>query len=104
MEGKNQRAIRNIKSKLSRDKYNKIYLTCCAPSKIYRTEKIYKTVENDSIRNFSLLQIISTIGTTSYHLAEHLAMLSASLRRSDIIVRKENLKTCLPRWLQTDFI
>ena len=57
IEGKMQRAIRKIKSKLNKDEYNKIYPTGSAPGKLCGTAKVHKMAENDSIGNLPLRPI-----------------------------------------------
>ena len=42
IKGEIQRAIRKIKSKVSKDEYNKIYPTGSAPGKLYGTAKVHK--------------------------------------------------------------
>ena len=64
IEGKIQRAIRKIKSKLSKDEYNKIYSTGSASGKLYGTANVHIMAENDNIDNLPLRPIISNIGTT----------------------------------------
>ena len=66
IEGKIQRGIRKIKSKVSKDEYNKIYPTGSAPGKLYGTAKVHKMAD------LPLRPIISSIGAASYHLAKHL--------------------------------
>ena len=99
IERKIQRAIRNIKSKLSKDECNKIYLTGSAPGKLYGTAKVHKMAGNDNIDNLPLRPIISNIGTTFYHLAKHLAKLLSPLCHSEFTVKNtkalyKNLKKC----------
>ena len=53
VEGRIQRAIRKIKSKVSKDEYNKIYSTGSAPGRLYETAKVHKMAEN-SIENLPL--------------------------------------------------
>ena len=65
IEGKIQRAIRKIKSKLSKDEYNKIYSTGSASGKLYGTSNVHIMAENDNIDNLPLRPIISNIGTAS---------------------------------------
>ena len=87
IERKIQRAIRNIKSKLSKDECNKIYLTGSAPGKLYGTAKVHKMAGNDNIDNLPLRPIISNIGTASYHLVKHLAKLLSPLSHSEFPVK-----------------
>ena len=82
IEGKIQRAIRKIKSKVSKDEYNKIYPTASAPGKLYGIAKVHKMAEKDSIENLPLRPIFSNIGTASYYLAKHLAKLLSPLSHS----------------------
>ena len=79
IEGKIQRAIRKIKSKVSKDEYNKIYPTASAPGKLYGIAKVHKMAKKDSIENLPLRPIFSNIGTASYYLAKHLAKLLSPL-------------------------
>ena len=90
IEGKIQRAIRKIKSKVRKGEYNKIYPTGSAPGKLYGIAKVHKMAENDSIENLPLRRIISNIGTASYHLAKHVAKLLSPLSHSEFTV--ENTK------------
>ena len=99
IEGKIQRAIRKIKSKLSKDEYNKIYSTGSASGKLYGTANVHIMAENDNIDNLPLRPIISNIGTTFYHLAKHLAKLLSPLCHSEFTVKNtkalyKNLKKC----------
>ena len=99
IEGKIQRAIRKIKSKLSKDEYNKIYSTGSASGKLYGTANVHITAENDNIDNLPLRPIISNIGTTFYHLAKHLAKLLSPLCHSEFTVKNtkalyKNFKKC----------
>ena len=93
IEEKIQREIRNrkIKSKLSKDDYNKIYPTGSAPGKLYGTLKVHKMAENDSVENPSLRPIISNTGTASYHLAKHLGKLLSPVSHSEFTVKKQKL-------------
>ena len=94
-----QRAVRNIKSKLSKDEYNKIHPIVSPPGKLYGTAKVNKIAGNDSIGNFPLRPINSNIGLACYHLAKRLKSFShPSVNRS--LLRKmqkllyKKLKTC----------
>ena len=89
-KGKIQREIRKIKSKLSKDEYNKICPTGSAPSKLYETADVHKMAKNDSIEKLPLRPIISKIRTASYHLAKHLAKLLSPLQK----LLYKNLKIC----------
>ena len=93
IEEKIEREIRNrkIKSKLSKDDYNKIYPTGSAPGKLYGTLKIHKMAENDSVENPPLQPIISNTGTASYHLAKHLRKLLSPVSHSEFTVKKQKL-------------
>ena len=51
IEGKIERAIGKIKSKLSKDEYNKIYPTGSASGKLYGTAKVNKMAKIDNIDN-----------------------------------------------------
>ena len=95
------RTIRNIKSNLSKDDYNKIDLTGSEPGKLYGTAKLYKTAENDSIENLPLRTIISNIGTASHHLAKHLEKLLSPLSQSEFTLKNkktfiQEIKNMLP--------
>ena len=54
IEGKIQRAIRKMKSKLIKDEYNNVYPTGSAPGKLFGTVKPHKMVKNDNIDNLPL--------------------------------------------------
>ena len=82
-----QRAIRRIKSKLSKDECNKIYPTGSAPGKLYGTAKVHKMAGNDNIDNLPLRPIISNIGTAPYHLVKHLAKVLSPLSHSEFPVK-----------------
>ena len=86
IEGKIQRAIRKMKSKLIKDEYNNVYPTGSAPGKLFGTVKPHKMAKNDNIDNLPLRPIISRIGTASYHLAKHLAKLLSPLSHSEFTV------------------
>ena len=58
IEAKIQRTIRRIKSKLSKDAYNKIYPTGSESGKLYGTARVHKMAEIDSIGNLPLRPII----------------------------------------------
>ena len=87
IEGKIQRAIRKIKSKLSKDEYNKIYSTGSASGKLYGTANVHMMAENDNIDNLPLRPIISNIGTAPYHLVKHLAKVLSPLSHSEFPVK-----------------
>ena len=91
IEGKIERAIGKIKSKLSKDEYNKIYPTGSASGKLYGTAKVNKMAKIDNIDNPPIWLIVSNISAASYHLAKHLAKLLSLLSHSDFIVK--NTKT-----------
>ena len=82
-----QRAIRRIKSKLSKNECNKIYPTGSAPGKLYGTAKVHKMAGNDNIDNLPLRPIISNIGTAPYHLVKHLAKVLSPLSHSEFPVK-----------------
>ena len=90
IQGKIQKAIRKMKSKLSKDKYNKVYPTGSASDKLFGTVKPHKMAKNGNIGNLPLRPIISSIGTASYHLVKHLAKLLSPLSHSEFTV--ENTK------------
>ena len=101
IEGKIERAIGKIKSKLSKDEYNKIYPTGSASGKLYGTAKVNKMAKIDNIDNPPIWLIISNIGAASYHLAKHLAKLLSLLSHSDFIVKNtkafiQDFKNMLP--------
>ena len=101
IEGKIEREIGKIKSKLSKDDYNKIYPTGSAPGKLHGTAKVHKMAENDSVENLPLQPTISNIGTASYCLAKHLVKLLSPLSHSEFTVKNtkafiQEFKTMLP--------
>ena len=51
IKGKIQREIRKIKTKLSKDEDNEVYLTGSAPGKLYGTAKVHKMADNNSVEN-----------------------------------------------------
>ena len=51
IEGRTERAIGKIKSKLSKDEYNKIYPTGSASGKLYGTAKFNKMAKINNINN-----------------------------------------------------
>ena len=89
IEGKIRRAMRKIKSKLSKDEYNETCPTVSASCKVYGTVKVYKMTQNDSIESPSLRPIISNIGTAPYRLAKHLAKFLLPLSHSEFTVKNK---------------
>ena len=86
-EGKIQRTIRKIKSKLSSQQYYKLYPTGSCPGKFYGTAKIHKLTNNSTIDELPIRPIVSNIGTATYHLAKHLAKLLSPLSQSEYTVK-----------------
>ena len=70
-ERKIQRFVRKIKSKLSSNIYSNIYPTGSAPGKFYGNSNIYKLSPNDTIKKLPQRQILSNIGTVTYHLSKY---------------------------------
>ena len=86
IKGKIQREIRKIKTKLSKDEDNEVYLTGSAPGKLYGTAKVHKMAENNSVENLPFRPVISNICIASYHLVKHLPKLLLTL--SEFTVKK----------------
>ena len=61
IEAKIQRAVRKIKSHLSKQEYMRIYQTGSAPGKFYGTTKKHKIPVNETINDLPLHPIISII-------------------------------------------
>ena len=61
IEGKIQRAIRKIKSKLSKDEYNKIYSTGSASGKLYGTANVHIMAEMTILITFLYDQSFQTL-------------------------------------------
>ena len=96
-----QRAVRNIKSKLSKDEYNKVHPIVSPPGKLYGTAKVNKIAENDSIEKIPLRPINSNIGLACYHLAKHLEKFFSSLSQSEFTAKNakafiQEIKNMLP--------
>ena len=86
IKGKMQRAIRKIKSKLSKSEQNKVYPTGSAPCNLYGTAKVRKIAKNDSLGNLPLRRITSNIGMSFYCLAKHLAKLLSPLSQTEFTI------------------
>ena len=87
-EGKIQRAIRNVKSKIIEQDYKKIYPTGSSPGRFYATAKLHKMPENDNdIKNLPIRPIISNINTASYDLAKYLSKILTPLSTSEFTVK-----------------
>ena len=86
IKGKMQRAIRKIKSKLSKYEQSKVYPTGSAPCNLYGTAKVHKIAKNDSIGNLPLRRITSNIGMSFYCLAKHLAKLLSPLSQTEFTI------------------
>ena len=74
-----QNALRKTNSKLSINKYKRIHPTASSPGKHYRTAKIHKLSDRDSI-------IISNVNTATYHLAKYFAKLLSPLSTSEYLI------------------
>ena len=68
IEGKVQRILRKIKSKLQSFIYSKIYPTGSSPGKFYGTAELHNVSNNSTVEHLPLRPIISNIGTTTYEL------------------------------------
>ena len=95
IEGKVQRTLRKIKSKLPSFVYSKIYPTGSSPGKFYGTAKQHKVPNNSTIEHLPLRPIISNIGTATYDLAKYLAQLLKLLSGSQYTIK--NSKTFTKR-------
>ena len=82
-ESKIQRTLRKIKSKLSTEKYKKLYPTCSNAGRLYGTAEVHKTYRNDKVEKLTLRPIVCNIGTASYQLAKYLAKLLSPLSKSE---------------------
>ena len=85
-ENKMQTALRKIKSSLSPKEYKKLYPTGSNAGKFYATAKVHKLKPDDSVNGLPLRPIVSSIGTTSYHIAKYLAKLLSPLARNQYTV------------------
>ena len=86
-EGRVQRVLRKIKSKLSKEEYKKLYPTGSNAARFYGTAKIHKMKGNNTVEQLPLRPIVSNIGTASYHLAKHLSKLLAPLNQNEYTIR-----------------
>jgi len=86
IEGKIQRAVRGIKSKLTEQEYRDLYPSGSRPGKFYGTAKIHKLKDNEGIEQLPLRPIISNINTASYRLAKYLSKLLSPLSKSQYTV------------------
>ena len=95
IEMKVQNALGNIKSKLSINKYKRIYPNDSSPGKLYGTVKIHKLSDHGCIEKLPILPIISNLNTATYHLAKHLVKLLSPLSTSEytVSISKEFMTT-----------
>ena len=91
IEGKVQRILRKIKSKLQSFIYSKIYPTGSSPGKFYGTAELHNVSNNSTVEHLPLRPIISNIGTATYDLAKYLAQLLKLLSESQYTIK--NSKT-----------
>ena len=85
-EIKVQRAVRKIKNKLSTKEYLNIYPTGLSPGKFYGTAKKVKLKPTGTIDDLPIHPLISNVGTASYQLVKHLAILLSPLSISEYTV------------------
>ena len=79
--------IEKNKSKLSTERYKKLYLTGSNPGRFYKTAEVLKTDRNYKVYKLPLHPIVSNIGQASYRLAKYLARLLSPWRESEYTVQ-----------------
>ena len=86
-EGKVQRLLRSIKSKLPEKVYKTVYPTGSRPGKFYGTAKLHKlTEQRNTVTDLPVRPIVSNIGTSTYQLSKYLSKLLYPLSKSEYTV------------------
>ena len=72
-----QNILRSLKNNtyLSEEDYKRIYPKSSGPGLFYRTAKLHRSKENDTIKNLPLRPVISNVGIAPYKTAKYLATL-----------------------------
>ena len=86
IEGKVQRALREIKQDLEEKEYKQLYPQGSRPARFYGTAKVHKVPQNGDPSTLPIRPIVSNIGTATYKTSKYLAKLLAPLATSEYTV------------------